>query len=436
MSRRLLLSIFCLFAFFNNAQSDSYRIKKDQVQLLFDTDKHQLKKAEQLKLNGLLESLKDKKILSVHISGHTDNEGDSLYNIELSQRRTNEVSQFLMKNGVLERHIHQGSHGEDLPVATNDEELGKSKNRRVNVMISYTDKPEAKPDLETEPVETPPKEKPRRTTKRPCTEDTTVIFPKGTRIVMNKCEFLKLNGCLEIAETMDPETAIENGLNTMTNDGIPLSSCGMIKIGINNRPGCPKIDCFDNPIKILFPIGECDACGNRANLFEFTNGGWGNLDPKKNKIKQVRIDGRDYHQFEVPCPNYGRNCDCKIKTKKVKFKMMRGNKINFVTIGYDCPLTVLSYTHKKRRKHIVKAELPCYSCDKTIVAEVITKDGTKKYLNYQPLGNLKKRYLFARCGKTSPKEWEGRFLGIFKLRKKSLYRKYFIQDKDLTVEKL
>ena len=151
MSRRLLLSIFCLFAFFNNAQSDSYRIKKDQVQLLFDTDKHQLKKAEQLKLNGLLESLKDKKILSVHISGHTDNEGDSLYNIELSQRRTNEVSQFLMKNGVLERHIHQGSHGEDLPVATNDEELGKSKNRRVNVMISYTDKPEAKPDLETEP---------------------------------------------------------------------------------------------------------------------------------------------------------------------------------------------------------------------------------------------------------------------------------------------
>jgi OOP family OmpA-OmpF porin len=68
------------------------------------------------------------------IIGHTDNTGNDAYNEDLGHRRARSASQFL-KNKGLASPIKTDSHGEKKPVAPNDTEANKQKNRRVNIKI-------------------------------------------------------------------------------------------------------------------------------------------------------------------------------------------------------------------------------------------------------------------------------------------------------------
>jgi OmpA-OmpF porin, OOP family len=68
------------------------------------------------------------------IIGHTDNTGNDAYNEDLGHRRAKSASLFL-KNKGLASPIKTNSRGEKEPVAPNDTEANKQKNRRVNFKI-------------------------------------------------------------------------------------------------------------------------------------------------------------------------------------------------------------------------------------------------------------------------------------------------------------
>lgn len=71
----------------------------------------------------------------VSIEGHTDNTGDSIYNLMLSERRAQAVRDALMMRGVNpSRFIVQG-FGESHPLASNATRIGRQKNRRVEIII-------------------------------------------------------------------------------------------------------------------------------------------------------------------------------------------------------------------------------------------------------------------------------------------------------------
>jgi len=71
------------------------------------------------------------------IIGHTDSLGSAAYNLDLSIRRAESVKQFFITYFSIapERLIVKGM-GETAPVALNDSESGRSKNRRVEIVRS------------------------------------------------------------------------------------------------------------------------------------------------------------------------------------------------------------------------------------------------------------------------------------------------------------
>lgn len=69
------------------------------------------------------------------VNGYTDNTGTPMINEELSTMRANIVAEELMSYGINELAIQARGYGEMDPVASNDTELGRNLNRRVEVVI-------------------------------------------------------------------------------------------------------------------------------------------------------------------------------------------------------------------------------------------------------------------------------------------------------------
>lgn len=71
----------------------------------------------------------------IHVVGHTDSDGTDQHNQGLSERRASAVANLLASNGVPSSRIRTEGRGEREPVASNSTASGKSKNRRVDVVI-------------------------------------------------------------------------------------------------------------------------------------------------------------------------------------------------------------------------------------------------------------------------------------------------------------
>lgn len=80
----------------------------------------------------LLQSEPDKLI---RIEGHTDSTGSTETNLRLSQQRADAVLTALVNLGVDASRITSVGMGEDFPIASNDTEEGRSRNRRVDVIL-------------------------------------------------------------------------------------------------------------------------------------------------------------------------------------------------------------------------------------------------------------------------------------------------------------
>lgn len=72
---------------------------------------------------------------SVRLTGHTDNIGGDASNMALGQRRADIIKNYLVQKGVAAAKIQASSKGESAPIATNDTEAGRAKNRRTELQI-------------------------------------------------------------------------------------------------------------------------------------------------------------------------------------------------------------------------------------------------------------------------------------------------------------
>ena len=75
-------------------------------------------------------------IKSIEIVGYTDNQGAEDYNQSLSERRAASVADYLTKLGVPYDKIYQWGEGELNPIDSNDTQIGRAKNRRVELKIT------------------------------------------------------------------------------------------------------------------------------------------------------------------------------------------------------------------------------------------------------------------------------------------------------------
>ncbi len=107
--------------------------------LLYDFDSDVIKPDAGSNLRALAASLDKYPGTNLLVVGHTDQVGTASYNQSLSERRANAAANYLASQGVLRSRIGTRGMGEGDPIATNDTELGRQQNRRVEVAIYASD---------------------------------------------------------------------------------------------------------------------------------------------------------------------------------------------------------------------------------------------------------------------------------------------------------
>ena len=71
----------------------------------------------------------------VTLTGHTDNVGNPENNRALGLKRAQSVCDYLVRKGISKKRFKVASEGEDSPIASNDTEAGRKKNRRIEITI-------------------------------------------------------------------------------------------------------------------------------------------------------------------------------------------------------------------------------------------------------------------------------------------------------------
>ncbi|WP_417445529.1 DUF4892 domain-containing protein [Kangiella sp.] len=103
--------------------------------LFFDTNKATIKSDSKPTLDEIGKLLKENPDLKLLVVGHTDNQGDFDYNIELSKSRAESVKQALIDDyGIVAARLKSWGVGYTAPVATNNSDQGRAKNRRVELV--------------------------------------------------------------------------------------------------------------------------------------------------------------------------------------------------------------------------------------------------------------------------------------------------------------
>lgn len=104
-------------------------------EVLFDFNSYALKLDTQATLDKVIDIIKrkypDREII---VEGHTDSVGNPKYNQKLSENRAKSVSGYLKKGIGHDKFSYKG-HGEQKPIANNKTDLGRQKNRRVEITI-------------------------------------------------------------------------------------------------------------------------------------------------------------------------------------------------------------------------------------------------------------------------------------------------------------
>jgi outer membrane protein OmpA-like peptidoglycan-associated protein len=102
----------------------------------FPVNRHELSKEAQEALNAFAERLKtENKNVYLEIQGHTDATGPDEYNLRLGEARAETVRRYLNKQGVALNRMSTISYGKAEPVESNKTRDGRSKNRRVVVVV-------------------------------------------------------------------------------------------------------------------------------------------------------------------------------------------------------------------------------------------------------------------------------------------------------------
>ena len=104
--------------------------------IFFPQSKYYLNTSSYPELIRLIRILKEYPTVEIKISGHTDNQGDPALNLKLSQDRVNEVKKYLSSHGINSGRITTEGFGDTKPVASNDQEETRTRNRRVEFTIT------------------------------------------------------------------------------------------------------------------------------------------------------------------------------------------------------------------------------------------------------------------------------------------------------------
>jgi hypothetical protein len=217
----VLIILSLLFSVCYNAQTGTLRRS-----IYFETGGDKLTAQSEIILSEILDSLSGYKSYKFFINSNTDDSGDAEFNLNLSQRRSDNTINYFVKKGLDKSLFSATALGESKPVGDNAREEGKQKNRRVDISVKFERK-------EIESVHLWEISELYQKISIPFQEfcvspfrDTTIICKGGTKVFMPANSF-KLsskisNDCvtLKIKEVLDRSEMIMEDLSTISNNRI------------------------------------------------------------------------------------------------------------------------------------------------------------------------------------------------------------------------
>ena len=103
--------------------------------ITFPVDSYTIQPQFQQTLNEVARTLSSYNQTYVDVLGHTDSTGSDAYNQTLSVNRAQAVANYLTSRGVASARLGMRGYGESAPIASNDSEMGRAQNRRVEIKV-------------------------------------------------------------------------------------------------------------------------------------------------------------------------------------------------------------------------------------------------------------------------------------------------------------
>jgi outer membrane protein OmpA-like peptidoglycan-associated protein len=103
--------------------------------ITFPVNSYSIQPQFQQTLNEVAQTLGSYNSTYVDVLGHTDSTGSDAYNQTLSVNRAQSVANYLSSRGVASARLAVRGYGESAPIASNENEMGRSQNRRVEIKV-------------------------------------------------------------------------------------------------------------------------------------------------------------------------------------------------------------------------------------------------------------------------------------------------------------
>ena len=107
----------------------------DLRDIYYETNDYSLTQESKVLLAMFIEFLKENPTVKVEIQGHTDDIGRDDDNLRLSENRAKSVYDYVVSQGIPANRLRYKGYGESMPIAPNNTEAGRAKNRRTVFLI-------------------------------------------------------------------------------------------------------------------------------------------------------------------------------------------------------------------------------------------------------------------------------------------------------------
>jgi outer membrane protein OmpA-like peptidoglycan-associated protein len=119
----------------NYAGSITSEVSSKSYSIEFETGSATIRPSSYKLLDEIFQSAVVAEGLKLGVYGHTDNNGSDDVNIPLSEKRAGAVKAYLLKKGLKQARVEVKGFGSSQPIADNSTEAGRSKNRRVEIVL-------------------------------------------------------------------------------------------------------------------------------------------------------------------------------------------------------------------------------------------------------------------------------------------------------------
>lgn len=103
--------------------------------IFFETAKWDLQQKSKTELSRILRFMKENPSIKIEISGHTDDVGSDVANLDLSKKRAQSVVDYLTKSGIPATQLLSKGYGETTPLNPNTSDENRASNRRIEFKI-------------------------------------------------------------------------------------------------------------------------------------------------------------------------------------------------------------------------------------------------------------------------------------------------------------